>query len=708
MKDTSIELNKVADSKVLQHILSTSVFGGLVFIALQLSALLAPIDLDAFVFWPVTAFAIASLLHRPVAIVGVATGYWLWGVSNAMDPLMVSVQLLTLVGPVLYVLYNSRWPDPSAAAVGRRLNDLLKIVFLALVPSSLIGTAIVFIWTPDLPRDALAIIWPVYLLSEFTGIVVFLPLLNYWLTRTQQPVLQSKFLSWTMVILAIPVLLEIIGQDAFAQPSLFLALPFMTWLAQKANRPTLSHALLLMFFGHLSMAYYGLGGYDQLNVLPSMVSLTMLLISAFLTIDILQAMRLDRDQALVHTEWLAVHDNRANALNERGLMQWASQHDRLYEHAGVIFRPVNQDIYLETLTWEQLADVEHQLIQHLQARFPVQQLAKISDLSFVVIVDSVAVNKATLLPSLHIDINLHNTKIVMDCALAAIQHLGDEMGQNLAKLNTLWGIARSQPSDRVVVYHNDDDISARTDILLRFQSYREAVESGDLELWLQPILSLQNNRIEKAEVLARLRIDDSVISPGAFLPVFQSFNYLTEFDRQVMQRTFANLQGIQQRLDVVGVINVNLSGATLGDKTLMDWVESQVVTYRIKPQDICIEITETDLVNDRLTAIKNVQALRNMGFSVAIDDFGAGLAGFEYLNQFSVDVLKLDGQFISDVASNPRHQAIVKSMVAVAKSYDLKLVAEFVDSQQAQDCLRELGVDYAQGYFIGKPAANER
>lgn len=675
------------------------------FVVLKLAALLAPTDIDAYVFWPMTAFAIAALKHRPASILGLAVGYWLWGMQSAMTPAMLMAQSFTVVGPILYVLLKHRWPDP-VATVKRRLNDLLRIVLLAIVPSTLIGTAIIFAWTPDLPLSAFSLIWPVYVLSELTGVVIFLPLLNYWFTRTDQATLQPTYLLSAIVVLAIPPTLAAAGQSSFAQPSLFFALPFLTWLAQKANRPTLSHVLLLMFFGHLTMAYYGIGGYDQLNILPSMVSLTMLLVSAFLTVDILQAMRLERDQALIHMEKLAILDNRANALNERGLMRWADKQNGLTEYAGVIFRPVNQDIFLETLTWEQLAAVEQQLIQHLLARFPVQQLTKISDLSFVIIVDSNVVNKTSLLHSLLVDINLRNTTIVMDCALAAIQHLGDDMGQNLAKLNTLWGMARAQPSDRVVIFQSDDEIRSRTDILLRFQRYREAVESGDLELWLQPILSLRNDKIEKAEVLARLRIDTMVVNPGEFLPVFQSFNYLTEFDRQVIQQTFANLHSIQQRLDVAGVINVNISGATLGDRTLIDWIGSQVATHHIKPHDICIEITETDLVNDRLTAINNVKALRRIGFSVAIDDFGAGLAGFEYLNQFAVDVLKLDGQFISDVANNPRHQAIVQSMVDVAKSYDLKLVAEFVDSRQAQECLRKLGVDYAQGYFIGAPSQN--
>ncbi len=113
-------------------------------------------------------------------------------------------------------------------------------------------------------------------------------------------------------------------------------------------------------------------------------------------------------------------------------------------------------------------------------------------------------------------------------------------------------------------------------------------------------------------------------------------------------------------------------------------------------------------MHDKALAVRNIQGFRTLGFNVAIDDFGTGLASFEYLNQFAVNVLKLDGQFISDVAQNPRHQAIVRSMVAVAASYNLELVGEFVDSEEALQCLHELGVDYAQGYHVGKPTPDWR
>lgn len=705
MKDSLAIIGGDTEWAWRQNLTAILAVGVGLYAALRLSALLAPTDLEAFVFWPLTAFCIAALKCRPISVIGIVIGFWWWGVGAAMSPLMVTAQLLTLVGPVLYVVYGDRWPDPKAT-VGRRLNDLLKVTLLAIVPSTLIGTFILFWWAPDLPLSALSIIWPVFVLSELAGVIVFLPVLNYWLNRAQQSSLQGQYLGATVVVLLVPQVMQWIGQPQFAQPSLFLALPFLTWLAQKSNRPTLSHVLLLMFIGHLSMAYFGVGGYDPINLLPSMIALTMLLVSAFLTIDILHAMRVDRDQALAHTEWLATHDIRANALNERGLMNWAKQQSSLHDYAGIIFRPVNKNIFLETLTWEQLAAVEQQIIDRIKHQLPIENLTKISDLSFIVVVKPRELSKPALLPLLHIDVDLQDTTIVMDGAIAAIQHLNDDMEQSLAKLNTLWGSAHTEPYDRIVIHHNDDDISARTHFLIRFQRYREAVETGGLELWLQPILRLQNHVIDKAEVLTRLRVDDDIITPGEFLPVFQSFNYLTEFDRHVLLNTFARLPQILDDLGRQSVLNVNLSGATVGDKTLISWIKNVLEQQRVRPQDICLEITESDLVRDRATAISNVLALRELGFSVAIDDFGAGLAGFEYLNQFSVDVLKLDGQFISDVDTNLRHQAIVRSMVDVAKSYNLQLVAEFVDSQQAQDCLRELGVDYAQGYFIGKPQAS--
>lgn len=692
-----------------QQSLTTLLLAVALYALLSLARSFSPADSTAFLFWPVSAFAIAALRYAPQSLWGVVISYWFWGYNMGMTAVQATLQLTTLVGPVIYVLVKHRWPL-HGTQVNRRLTDLLRIFLLAVVPSTIIGTVLLkqMLGTDFGSGSLIALIWSIYLLSEFSGIVLFLPVIQYWIRRfNRQPEadgsLQLSLLGFTLLVLSIPLLLEWLQQAPFVQPALFMALPFMTWLAQKSNRATVAHGLMLMYFGHLSMAYFGIGGYNLANDLGSLVALSMLLISALLTVDVLHATRSDRDSALAQTEWLSLQDNRALALNERGLLNWATRTPQLKQRSGVLWRPINLDIYLETLSWAQMAETERQMLEHLYSACQPEQIAKVSDLSFMVILAPEELAPEALTYLQHIRVDLSDTTVVIDCAVAAIRSLGNDMGTNIAKLNSLWAKARLQPFERLAQATDDKDISARNDLLPRFQRYRSAVDEGQLSLWLQPILNLRSNEIDKVEVLARLSVDEETLSPALFLPIFQRFNFLTEFDRRVLAKAFLDIDDICQRWPTIQTININISGATLGDPTFLPWLDDQINLARPSVANLCIEITESDLILDRQTAIENVQGMRRLGLSVAIDDFGAGLAGFEYLNQFAVDVLKLDGQFIRDIAQNPKHQAIVKSMVDVARTYNLQLVGEFVDSIECQECLRQLGVDYAQGYFIGAP-----
>lgn len=678
-----------------------------VLFTLVISGWLSPIDIDGYMFWPVTGFAIAALRYRPPLFFGLALGLWLWGVLGPLGLWFGTLNLLPLAGPLIYQRIHARWPYP-ASVPAHRLVSLGRIVAFSLLPSAIIGTGLL-VYT-NVEMDYILAAMLVYLLSDFAGTVIFLPVVSHWLNRKQTVAWRPIVLFSAIVIL--PLLLAQVGLGAYSQVSLFLVLPGLLWLAQTVNRPTLSHALLVVFITHLTMAYFGLGGYTPLNQMAQMASLALLLLAVFVTVDTLQAMRVDRDFALRRAERLAEQDHRAPALNERGLMQWSATVADLTLQSGVIYKPVNSHIYLRTLSWEQLGRMEVQLINTLQALLPAAKIAKLSDLTMVAVVPSQQMDKRCLLELLQIEIKLSQTHFITDGAVAAFQHLSPDMAESLAKLNLLWSMAVEQPNIRLRHEDSGQAVASRQGMIGAFQRFRTAVETDGLDLWLQPIRALKSGLTTKAEVLARLRIPAqdgfTLANPGEFLPVFQMFNYLTEFDRHVLEQTFCQFDRMRRSLGDTGTLNVNITGATLSDDELVAWLSDRVATHQVDPQLMCIEITETDRVQDRAAAIANIKGMRALGFQVAIDDFGTGLASFEYLNDFPVNVLKLDGQFISDIADNPRHQAIVRAMVEVAESYDLELVGEFVDNEPALLCLKALGVHYAQGYFIGKPSDDWR
>lgn len=694
----------VATAGRLPLVLQQALIGFVLIVSMQIPVWLSPVGTESYMFWPVTGFAVATLLHRPQLFPGIAAALWLWGVLGPLGWLMGTLNLLTLAGPLIYWQVDKRWHFPDSEPK-RRLTGLGLLVVFSLLPSAVIGTLLIVLLT-GLTLESAFLALLIYLLSEFAGTVVFLPLVGQWLTR-KQPV------SWYCIalvaaVVALPLLLPEIGLGIFSQVSLFMVLPVLIGIAQIASRPTLSHALLVVFIAHLSMAYFGKGGYSPINEMAQMASLALLLLAVFISMDTLQAMRVDRDRALRQSRWQAEHDHRSPALNERGLIHWSEQ-QQLEAHGGVLYKPVNNQIYLQTLSWEQLGKLEAWLVRTLQQLLPSATIAKVSDLTLVAVLPSKDLNIEQLENLLEIRFDVDETSFTIDGAIASFTQLGSDMTGNLAKLNTLWSTAVKEPNLRLGSEASVLDVASRQSRIDVFQRYRNAVENGGLALWLQPIQSLGTGMTTKAEVLARLNTHTRdgqpiLANPGDFLPVFQVFNYLTEFDRQVLEHTFRHFEQMQSSLGKAGMLNINITGATLSDKDLIVWLSSSLEVNEVNPRLVCIEITETDKVENRSNAIANIEGLRALGFQVAIDDFGTGLASFEYLNHFPVNVLKIDGQFISDIAGNEQHQAIVRAMVNVAESYRLDLVGEFVDSEAALACLRELGVHYAQGYYIGKPS----
>lgn len=669
-------------------------------LALLVTKQVSPVDADAYLFWPTTAFAIATLGWRPQLFWSVALGLWLWGVIGPLGWWLGTLNLLTLIGPLIYHRFASR-AQTSASIPTQRLLELVRIVIYSLLPSAAIGVFILWVTGTE---DALMLgaAFLVYLLSDLAGTLIFLPIVSQWLRREHH--IDWRYLAATTALVLISPLLVWVGLDAYAQTALFLVLPFLTWTAQTANRPTLSHCMLLIFLGYFTMAFFGLGGYAAVNTVADMAPLTLMMAAVYLTLDMLQGMRVDRDRALARAEWLSLHDNRAPAMNERGLMRWADTQKSLDSFGALLYRPVNKEIYQRSLSWEKISAMETRLITLLGQKVSDAHVAKLSDLTILAVAPSSGFSEDHLAALLQVEMELGQTRFTLDGAVGGITQLSANMTDNLSRLNELWARAVQQPYMRIELEQEKPHEFDAERRILQFQQYRSAVEHGGLELWLQPIQALTSGLVSKAEVLARLRIDDQLVSPGLFLPLFNDFNYLTEFDRTVMAQTFVQFQQMYDSLETGACININISGATLSDPNLVPWLAECLEQYKVTPTTLGIEITETELVTDKSTAVSNIGGMRRLGLNVAIDDFGTGLASFEYLNQFEVNVLKLDGQFISDLADNPKHQAIVSSMVTVAKSYNLELVGEFVDNQAALDCLQELGVQYAQGFHVGKPS----
>ena len=239
-----------------------------------------------------------------------------------------------------------------------------------------------------------------------------------------------------------------------------------------------------------------------------------------------------------------------------------------------------------------------------------------------------------------------------------------------------------------------------TERVLLLQKVRKALENGDLVLYAQPILNAQGKGY--AEVLARLKSDDGIMTPDQFIPLIAQFNLSARFDLQVVE---ALLRWIATHPTTApgARFSVNLMPLTLLNKESASRIIGLFRRYGITPESVIIEITEEQAFSNSEISTQNIAQLRNFGFRIAIDDFGTGYANYERLKHLRADIIKIDGCFIKDIMTDSLDAMIVKSITDLAKAKSLCVVAEFVETPEQRELLLSLGVNYLQGYLIGRP-----
>jgi len=222
--------------------------------------------------------------------------------------------------------------------------------------------------------------------------------------------------------------------------------------------------------------------------------------------------------------------------------------------------------------------------------------------------------------------------------------------------------------------------------------------------WFQPILDIRNGTVSHYEALARLKNGDgSILQPGDFIETAEIFGMIGAIDRIIMEKTM-RLQAATAREGRDLAFSMNLSGKELGDEDALSYLKEKIKETGADPSRLIFEITETAAVHDLERAIRFVNALRALGCRFSLDDFGVGFTSFIYLREMGVDYVKIDGSFIRNIRESKNDQLFVKAITDVARGMEIRTVAEFVESRESLDLLRKFGVDYAQGYFIGRPS----
>lgn len=235
-----------------------------------------------------------------------------------------------------------------------------------------------------------------------------------------------------------------------------------------------------------------------------------------------------------------------------------------------------------------------------------------------------------------------------------------------------------------------------------------ALEEDKFELFYQRIVPLNGVGLEHIEILLRLKEESGeYVNPGLFLPAAERFHMMTRIDRWVVKEVFTWVEKNVEQLAHIELISINLSGQSLNNKTFHQHIKNLVETASFDQAKICFEITETVAITNISDTIDFLNLLKQYGVKFSLDDFGSGVSSFGYIKNLPVDYLKIDGQFIKDINDNEIGQATVRCMVDIAKITNKKTIAEWVENTEVESVLKEMGVDYVQGYLKHKPAPTQ-
>jgi diguanylate cyclase (GGDEF)-like protein/PAS domain S-box-containing protein len=230
---------------------------------------------------------------------------------------------------------------------------------------------------------------------------------------------------------------------------------------------------------------------------------------------------------------------------------------------------------------------------------------------------------------------------------------------------------------------------------------QKALEDNRLVLFAQPIVPVMKSdkcSLHYEMLLRMLGEDGKLIPPMAFIPSAERYNLMTMIDRWVVKTALQFAKKHSQAM-----CSINLSGQSLGDEKFLNFVKAELVSSDVNCANICFEVTETTAIASFGRAVYFMQELKVMGCRFSLDDFGSGMSSFNYLKQLPVDYLKIDGGFVKNMANDPIDHAMVESINNIGHIMGLHTIAEFVEDENILNMLNALGVDYAQGYGIGKP-----
>lgn len=299
----------------------------------------------------------------------------------------------------------------------------------------------------------------------------------------------------------------------------------------------------------------------------------------------------------------------------------------------------------------------------------------------------------------------HNFSVSASMGLVNIAGPRNSLEKLLKNADAACYMAKDYGRNRIHVYRADDtDLTQRHGQMQWVNRIQQALNENRFCLYAQSIESLNIGDKGHYELLIRMHDKQGgLIPPGAFLPAAERYNLIGQLDRWVINNAFLLLSENPTFLNSVDFISINLSGHSLTDAGVLNYIISKFELFNVDYHKICFEVTETAAISQLSMAEKFIVELKKLGCRFALDDFGSGLSSFGYLKNLPVDYLKIDGMFVKNIVDDKIDHAMVKSINDIGHVMGMQTIAEFVENDRIKFMLKDLGVDYAQGYGIHKP-----
>jgi len=340
-------------------------------------------------------------------------------------------------------------------------------------------------------------------------------------------------------------------------------------------------------------------------------------------------------------------------------------------------------------------------------------LSRLGGDEFGIILDSCPIDVAEkIAKSICLDISEYNFiweshvyKTAASIGLVSVNEESEDVNKILQQADSTCYAAKDFGKSRIHIYQPDDqELMQKQGEMLWVSRINKALKDNRFVLYFQTIKPLKREAGKHYEVLLRM-VDEqaNIIPPGAFLPAAEHYDLIKKLDRWVVSSVLLWLSEHPKQYQELSVCSINLSGHSLMDQEFATFVIEQFYRYSIEPKKICFEITETAAIKNLLVASKFIEILKKEGCLFALDDFGSGMSSFGYLKQLKIDYLKIDGLFVKDIINDPIDEAMVRSINEVGHTMGLQTIAEYVENDEILNKIKEIGVDFVQGYGIAKP-----